>query len=153
MKIKWTRIHFLGDVFRCCRLPRILRSLIKQQRRRRLQRHLFACKGEFALLRSLSRLFHLNLNSKGLYRNPGKENCCLVFTYSTKRGIRQFSSQSCNGGKEISPPAAKRSQRRGARRNGCFRRLKRNVQKKRDACCFANRPRPTFELFMRRTRL
>ena len=52
MKIKWTRIHFLGDVFRCCRLPRILRSLIKQQRRRRLQRRLFACKGEFALLRS-----------------------------------------------------------------------------------------------------
>ena len=22
MKIEWTRIHFLGDVFRCCRLPR-----------------------------------------------------------------------------------------------------------------------------------
>ena len=58
---------------------RIVRSL-KQQRRRRLQkRHL---KGEFALLQTLSRLFHLvyfvkcrriflKFNSKGLYQSSG----------------------------------------------------------------------------------
>ena len=79
---------------------RIVRSL-KQQRRRRLQkRHL---KSEFALLQTLSRLFHLvyfvkcwqmflKFNSKGLYQSSGKENenCCFVFPSSTKREIRRF---------------------------------------------------------------
>ena len=71
----------------------------KQQRWRRLaKRHL---KSEFALLETLSRLFHvvqfvkcwqifLELSSKGLYQSPGKEkeNCCLVFPSSTKRDAR-----------------------------------------------------------------
>ena len=74
---------------------------LKQQRRRRLRkRHL---KSEFALLQTLSRLFHLvyfvkcwqmflELNSKGLYQSSGKEkeSCCLVFPSSTKREIRHF---------------------------------------------------------------
>ena len=77
-------------------------SLIKQQRRRRRKRkhHL---KSEFALLQSLSRLFHLvwfvkrwqfflELNSKGLYQSSGKEkeSGCLVFPSSTKRQFRHF---------------------------------------------------------------
>ena len=63
----------------------------KQQRTPRLRkRHL---KSEFALLQTLSRLFHLvkcwqislELSSKGLYQSSGKEkeNCCLVFPSST----------------------------------------------------------------------
>ena len=55
------------------------------------------------LLQTLMCLFHLfqnvkcwqtflGLNSKGLYRSSGKqkESCCLVFSSSTKREIRQF---------------------------------------------------------------
>ena len=68
----------------------------KQQRTPRLRkRHL---KSEFALLQTLSRLFHLvkcwqislELSSKGLYQSSGKEkeNCCLVFPSSTKRDAR-----------------------------------------------------------------
>ena len=30
MKIEWTRTHFLGDFFRCCRLPRILTPLLSE---------------------------------------------------------------------------------------------------------------------------
>ena len=58
---------------------------------------------EFALLKSLSHLFHLvqcdkerwfllELNFKGLYLSSGteKENCCVVFTSSTKREIGRF---------------------------------------------------------------
>ena len=60
-------------------------------------------KSEFALLQTLSRLFHLvyfvkcwqmllELNSKGLYQSSEKEkeSCCLVFPSSTKREIRHF---------------------------------------------------------------
>ena len=60
-------------------------------------------KSEFALLQTLSRLFHLvqyvkcwqffvKLNSKGLYQSSGekKESCCLVTTSFTKREIRHF---------------------------------------------------------------
>ena len=86
-------------------LADILGSLIKQQRRQRLRkRHL---KSEFALLQTLSLLFHLvqfvkcwhfflKLNSKWLYRSSGKEKesrlslLCLVFAFSTKREIRYF---------------------------------------------------------------
>ena len=71
----------------------------KQQRWRRLpKRHL---KSEFALLQTLSRLFHvvqfvqcwqffLELSSKGLYQSSAKEkeNRCLVFLSSTKRNAR-----------------------------------------------------------------
>ena len=74
---------------------------LKQQRRRRLRkRHL---KSEFALLQTLSRLFHLvyfvkywqmflELYSKGLYQSLGKEkeSCCVVFSSSIKREIRNF---------------------------------------------------------------
>ena len=73
----------------------------KHQRRRRLQKvHL---KGKFALVQSLSRLFHLvkfvkcwqiflQLISKGLCLSLGKEKerRCLLFTSSTKREIRHF---------------------------------------------------------------
>ena len=74
---------------------------LKQQRRRRLRKR--DLKSEFALLQTLSRLFHLvyfvkcwqmflELNSKGLYQSSGKEkeSCCLVFPSSTKREIRHF---------------------------------------------------------------
>ena len=36
------------------------------------------------------RLISLELNSKELYRSSEKENCCLVFTSSTKRENRKF---------------------------------------------------------------
>ena len=64
------------------------------------KRHL---KSEFALLQTLSRLFHLvqfikcwqfsqGLNSKGLYQSSGteKESRCLVLTSSIKREVRHF---------------------------------------------------------------
>ena len=64
------------------------------------KRHL---KSEFALLQTLSRLFHLvqfikcwqfsqELNSKGLYQSSGteKESRCLVLTSSIKREVRHF---------------------------------------------------------------
>ena len=64
------------------------------------KRHL---KSEFALLQTLSRLFHLvqfikcwqfsqELNSKGLCQSSGteKESRCLVLTSSIKREVRQF---------------------------------------------------------------
>ena len=73
----------------------------KQQKRRRLRKRHLKC--EFALLQTLSRLFHLvqfvkcwyillELNSKRLYQSSGKEkqSRCLVFTSSTKREIRHF---------------------------------------------------------------
>ena len=74
---------------------------LKQQRLRRLRKcHL---KSEFALLQTLSRLFHLvyfvkcwqmflELNSKGLYQSSGeeKQSSCLVFPSSTKREFRHF---------------------------------------------------------------
>ena len=79
---------------------RIVRSLKQQLRRRLRKRHL---KSEFALLQTLSRLFHLvyfvkcwrmflKFNSKGLYQSSGKEkeNCCFVFPSSTKREVRRF---------------------------------------------------------------
>ena len=72
----------------------------KQRRRRVRKRH---SKSEFALLQTLSRLFHLvqfvkfwqmflELNSKRLYQSSGKgKECrCFVFTSSTKREIRHF---------------------------------------------------------------
>ena len=76
---------------------------LKQQRRRRLRkRHL---KSEFALLQTLSRLFHLvqvlqmlafflELNSKRLYRSSGKEkeSRSPAFTFSTKRENGIFTS-------------------------------------------------------------
>ena len=70
---------------------------LKQRRCRRLRKH--HLKSEYALLQSLSCLFHLvqfvkcwqMLNSKGLYRSSGKEKeSRLVFTSSTKRKIRHF---------------------------------------------------------------
>ena len=76
-----------------------LRSVSNRQRCRRLRKH--HLKSEYALLQSLSCLFHLvqfvkctcwqMLNSKGLYRSSGKEKeSRLVFTSSTKRKIRHF---------------------------------------------------------------
>ena len=72
----------------------------QQRRRQPRKRHL---KSEFALLQTLSHIFHLvqfikcwqiflELNSKRLYRSSGKEkeSRCLVFTSSTKREIRHF---------------------------------------------------------------
>ena len=69
---------------------------LKHQRKRHLKR-------EFALPQTLSRLFHLvqlvkcwqmflEVNSKGLYRSPGKEKQSrwLVSTSSIKREIRHF---------------------------------------------------------------
>ena len=64
------------------RLERLPNRVLKQQRRRRLRKR--QLKSEFALLQSLSRLFHfvyfvkcwqmfLELNSKGLYQSSGKE--------------------------------------------------------------------------------
>ena len=84
------------------RLDRLPNRVLKQQRRRRLWKR--QLKSEFALLQSLSRLFHfvyfvkcwqmfLELNSKGLrYQSSGKEkeSCCLVFPSSTKRELRRF---------------------------------------------------------------
>ena len=84
------------------RLERLPNRVLKQQRRRRLRKR--QLKSEFALLQSLSRLFHfvyflkcwqmfLELNSKGLrYQSSGKEkeSCCLVFPSSTKRELRRF---------------------------------------------------------------
>ena len=77
-----------------------IRELTQQRRRRLRKRHL---KSEFAVLQSLSRLFHLvyfvkywqmflELNSKGLYQSLGKEkeSCCVVFSSSIKREIRNF---------------------------------------------------------------
>ena len=76
------------------------RELKQQWRWRLTKRHL---KSEFALLQTLSRLFHLvyfvkcwqmflELNSKGLYQSSGKEkeSCCLVFHSSKKHEIRYF---------------------------------------------------------------
>ena len=74
---------------------------LKQRGRRRLwKRHL---KSEFALLQTLSRLFHLvsfvkcgqivfELHSEGLFQRSvkEKESCCLLFPPSTKREIRHF---------------------------------------------------------------
>ena len=83
------------------RLERLPNRVLKQQRRRRLRKR--QLKSEFALLQTLSRLFHfvyfvkcwqmfLELNSKGLYQSSGKEkeSCCLVFPSSTKRELRRF---------------------------------------------------------------
>ena len=81
--------------------PRSAIRKLKQQRRRWLRkRHL---KSEFALLQTLSCLFHLvyfvkrrqsflELNSKGLYQSSRKEkeSCCLVLPSSTKCEIRHF---------------------------------------------------------------
>ena len=65
------------------RLERLANRVLKQQRRRRLRKR--QLKSEFALLQTLSRLFHfvyfvkcwqmfLELNSKGLrYQSSGKE--------------------------------------------------------------------------------
>ena len=74
---------------------------LSRQRRRRLRKR--QLKSEFALLQTLSRLFHLvyfvkcwqmflELNSKGLYQSSGKEkeSCCLVFPSSTKREFKHF---------------------------------------------------------------
>ena len=76
------------------------------------KRHL---RSEFALLQTGSSLFHivqfvncwqilLNLSSKRLYRNSGKdrESRCLAFTSFTKREIGlSFTSQSWRDGKEL----------------------------------------------------
>ena len=94
-------------------------------------------KSEFALLQTLSRLFHLvqfvkfwqislELNSKELYQTSGKEkeNCCFVFPSSTKREIRHFHVE-------------------------VVQRRLRNVQKSVihvQGCCFAN---PTLLVFCR----
>ena len=74
---------------------------LKQQRRQRLRKR--QIKSEFALLQTLSRLFHLvqfvrcgriflEFNSKGLYQDSEKEKGSrrLAFTFSTKREIRHF---------------------------------------------------------------
>ena len=79
---------------------KVLGSLSKQRRRQLRKRHL---KSEYSLLQTLSRLFHLvqfvrcwwiflEINFKGLYQSSEKEkgSRCLVFTFSTKREIRQF---------------------------------------------------------------
>ena len=84
----------------CLLLPLGNRELKQQQRRRLRKRHI---KSKFALLQTLSRLFHLvyfvkcwqmflELNSKGLYQSSGKEkqSCCLAFPSSTKREFRHF---------------------------------------------------------------
>ena len=76
------------------------RELKQQQWWRLRKRHL---KSEFALLQTLSHLFHLiyfikcwqmflGLNSKGLYQTSGKEkeSCCLVFPSLTKSKLRHF---------------------------------------------------------------
>ena len=69
---------------------------LKQQRRRRLRkRHL---KSEFALLQTLSRLFHLvyfvkcwqmflELNSKGLYQSSGKEKKVVVLCSRPRQNV------------------------------------------------------------------
>ena len=73
----------------------VIREL-KQHRRRRLQkRHL---KSEFALLQTLSRLFHLvyfvkcwqmflELNSKGLYQSSGKEKKVVVLCSRPRQNV------------------------------------------------------------------
>ena len=76
--------------------PSLVNRELKQQRRGRLRKRQLKC--VFALLKTLSRLFHfvlfircwrifLELNSKGLYLSSGKEKegRCLVFTSSTKK--------------------------------------------------------------------
>ena len=82
--------------------PSLVNRELKQQRRGRLRKRQLKC--VFALLKTLSRLFHfvlfircwrifLELNSKGLYLSSGKEKegRCLVFTSCTKKSeIRQF---------------------------------------------------------------
>ena len=72
----------------CLLLPLGNRELKQQQRRRLRKRHI---KSKFALLQTLSRLFHLvyfvkcwqmflqELNSKGLYQSSGKEKKVVVF--------------------------------------------------------------------------
>ena len=69
---------------------------LKQQRQRRLrERHL---KCEFALLQTLSRLFHLvyfvkcwqmflELNSKGLYQSSGKEKKVVVLCSRPRQNV------------------------------------------------------------------
>ena len=82
-------------------VPQLVNRELKQQRRRRLRKR--QLRSVFALLKTLSRLFHLvlfircrriflKLNSKRLYRSSKKEeeSRCLVFTSSTKRKIRKF---------------------------------------------------------------
>ena len=76
--------------------PSLVNRELKQQRRGRPRKRQLKC--VFALLKTLSRLFHfvlfircwrifLELNSKGLYLSSGKEKegRCLVFTSSTKK--------------------------------------------------------------------
>ena len=44
-------------------------------------------------IRQIMAIFFLEFNSKGLYRSQSgkeKENCCFVFTFSTKRENRKF---------------------------------------------------------------
>ena len=82
------------------RFSRIIRELKEQRRRRLRKRHL---KSEFALPQSSTRLSHLlqfvrcwqislEFNSKALLQRTGKEkeSCCLLFTSSSKRGMRHF---------------------------------------------------------------
>ena len=94
-------LYFLFKVRRAWVFIRELKQQRRRRRRRRLRkRHL---KSEFALLQTLSRLFHLvyfvkcwqmffELNSRGLYQSSGKEkqSCCLAFPSSTKREFRHF---------------------------------------------------------------
>ena len=93
---------FISRVSQVYAPPSLVNRELKQQRRGRLRKHQLKC--VFALLKTLSRLFHfvlfircwrifLELNSKGLYLSSGKEKegRCLVFTSSTKKSeIRQF---------------------------------------------------------------
>ena len=80
----------------CC----FAKKELKQERRRHLRKR--QLKSVFALLHTLSRVFHhvqfvkcwrifVELNSKGLYQSSEREKeGRLVFASSTKREIRQF---------------------------------------------------------------
>ena len=87
---------FISRVSQVYAPPSLVNRELKQQRRGRLRKRQLKC--VFALLKTLSRLFHfvlfircwrifLELNSKGLYLSSGKEKegRCLVFTSSTKK--------------------------------------------------------------------
>ena len=87
---------FISRVSQVYAPPSLVNRELKQQRRGRLRKRQLKC--VFALLKTLSRLFHfvlfircwrifLELNSKGLYLSSGKETegRCLVFTSSTKK--------------------------------------------------------------------
>ena len=108
------RVHSFSDNLsrnNCIHIFKFISELQQQRRRWLRKRHL---KSEFALLQTLSRLFHLvyfvkcwqmflELNSKGLYQSSGKEKKVVVLCSRPRQNVNSgtFTLQSGNDGKEM----------------------------------------------------